>query len=855
MATRPTRNTHRLAAILDNLPDGLLLVDATGTVINANARAVQAFGVSEAASLVGSSLGELLPSLGGLSGSPDGWPMVGESRRVLARPPVGDPFGVEVTCSRVPWGGGEERLLVSLRYGTDSTAEAELVRTGRAAQAVLRSTEEAICGVDRDGRVVLANPAAARLLGAKVSAIAGLDLHSMALHTRLDGSPHPSSESPIARTLRSGRRMQRRREIVWRQDGSPVPVELSTAPMRDGSDIVGAVLAFTDVTEQVELDRRRMRLLETLEDVVAPMLADLWSDPAHFDSLVKLREVVAEAIDYENLMLGQVELDLASAQLDQIVGAAVAAVADGAAQRGVEIVSTVESVEMVGDAARLGRTFAELLRAATHAVANGSVLQVEAGAGAEFVRIAVSGMAEAPGGPRDNPLLRWLRPGKVRERGPDPDLALVQMIAEGHGGQFLLEVAPDGTRAFVVELPSIPPGTARSARRHAKGETVQFDGVIAASAEHEGVDGPTGTVIAMPTRTPVPARSAESGAAPAPAETGPALLAAPPADRGARNGAAAAPGDAPANAPSEASGAARDVSPSDAAAPPGDAAGDGPPSDASHATGDGGPGDASHADPSNASDGAPGRSQASTDGEEPGRTPRPRGLQVFVWPHPTAALAEALGLRNASSVALDAPEQPSVVVPDGTAVLLIDPVGGRLGRRALHDLSEAASSAGVPSVLAVGLAEVESEDAVVDPASVLRAAAPRAGETLRILLVEPGRVLAAALRTSMRRAGHDVVHVHDDAQAAAALGERPPDLVVRNLAGGEGFGQAWAPVWTGSDAKAPVPVIAYSADDLTPGHEQRLPAGTTLLSLAPRAETPSVVSRLAGLVVRLADDG
>ena len=314
MATRPTRNTARLAAILDNLPDGLLLVDESGTVINANARAVAAFGVSSASSLVGSSLAELLPSLAGSDGSPAGWPTVGESRRVLARPPIGDPFGVEVTCSRIPWGSGEERLLVSLRHGTDSTAEAELVRTGRAAQAVLRSTEEAICGVDRDGRVVLANPAAARLLGAKVSTIAGLDLHTMALHTRLDGTMYPSSESPIARTLRTGRRMQRRHEIVWRQDGSPVPVEMSSAPMRDGSEIVGAVLAFTDVTEQVESERRRARLVEVLADEVAPALAALTVEADHAEALAKLREMVAEAIDYEHLMTGEAELDLTEAR-------------------------------------------------------------------------------------------------------------------------------------------------------------------------------------------------------------------------------------------------------------------------------------------------------------------------------------------------------------------------------------------------------------------------------------------------------------------------------------------------------------------------------------------------------------
>ncbi len=792
MATRPTRNTARLAAILDNLPDGLLLVDESGTVINANARAVASFGVSSASSLVGSSLAELLPSLAG-SGSPDGWPHAGETRRVLARPPVGDPFGVEVTCSRIPWGSGEERLLVSLRHGTDSTAEAELVRTGRAAQAVLRSTEEAICGVDRDGRVVLANPAAARLFGAKVSAIAGMHLHPMALHTRLDGATYPSSESPIARTLRTGRRMQRRREIVWRQDGSPVPVELSSAPMRDGSEIVGAVLAFTDITEQVEAERRRARLLEALTDEVAPALDALAADPEHADALAKLRAVVAEVIDYEHLMTGEAELDLATAGLGDIVERAVAAVRPRAAERGVEIGISVEPGEVVGDAQRLGRTLAELLRAAVHAVTPGAVLLVEAGPVEDGVRFAVAGVAEVSTEPRENPLLRWLRPGKVRDRGPDPDLALVQMVAEGHGGQFLLEVAPDGSRSFAIELPAVPPATTRSARRHARGDTMPVAEAeitseqpllpSVSSANPDRIKAPEGNVTQMFNRPAAPDVEADETVEPA-AE----VQREPAPDPVVEEPVVEEPADKLA-----------DVTPD--------------------------------------------------------ATARKRPVQVLVWPRPVDDLAAALGARGASSIALDQPEQPAVGVPDGAGVVLIDAVTGRLGKRTLHDLSEAAGKAGVPMVLVVGLGEVESEDLATDPAVLVRPAAPAAGEVLGVLLIEPGRVLAAALRASLRRAGYKVVHVVDDAEAAAALGDKVPDLVLRNVATGRADDpdRAEVPLWSGPDAKVPVPVIAYTSDDLTPGHEERLPAGTTLLSLTPRTQNPAVIAAMTDLILRTAE--
>ena len=43
MTTRPASGAARLAAILDSLPDALLLVDARGLVVNANTRALDLF--------------------------------------------------------------------------------------------------------------------------------------------------------------------------------------------------------------------------------------------------------------------------------------------------------------------------------------------------------------------------------------------------------------------------------------------------------------------------------------------------------------------------------------------------------------------------------------------------------------------------------------------------------------------------------------------------------------------------------------------------------------------------------------------------------------------------------------------
>lgn len=61
MSSRPSRGAARLAAILDALPDGLLLVNCNGTVVNAN---TVALGMLEApgTGLVGRGVLDLLPA-------------------------------------------------------------------------------------------------------------------------------------------------------------------------------------------------------------------------------------------------------------------------------------------------------------------------------------------------------------------------------------------------------------------------------------------------------------------------------------------------------------------------------------------------------------------------------------------------------------------------------------------------------------------------------------------------------------------------------------------------------------------------------------------------------------------------
>ncbi|MFE9612756.1 PAS domain-containing protein [Streptomyces sp. NPDC006012] len=311
MSSRPSRGAARLAAILDALPDALVLVNANGTVVNANTIALEAFEAPGTA-LVGRGLLDLLPQfdsrlIPGSMRRPGHVDTRGRTKptRMVARRTDGSEFPVEVTSANLENGQQaydgygythDELLMLVVRdlSGTVDT-EAELARSQRQTEMILRAAAEGVVGTDTDGRIVLVNPAAAQILGYRAGELGGKELHTLVLHSRPDGAPFPYEESPLADTLRSGRKHRVRGQVLWSKGDKKVPVDLTTAPVRDGDQLVGAVMTFTDrrpydalADEKVASDKQHAQQLERLSEEHASDLTALRQ--RHVAELEELRE-------------------------------------------------------------------------------------------------------------------------------------------------------------------------------------------------------------------------------------------------------------------------------------------------------------------------------------------------------------------------------------------------------------------------------------------------------------------------------------------------------------------------------------------------------------------------------------
>ncbi|MFD3937635.1 PAS domain-containing protein [Streptomyces sp. NPDC058611] len=490
MSSRPSRGAARLAAILDALPDALLLVNANGTVVNANSIALEVM-ESPGTGLVGRGLLDLLPEFDSKL-IPGSMRRPGEDEggrtkptRMTARRTDGSEFPVEVTSAHLdgrdayrepqPSYTGDELLMLVVRDLSQTVdTEAELARSQRQTEMILRAAAEGVVGTDTDGRVVLVNPAAAQILGYRATDLGNRELHGLVQHSRADGSPFPFEESPLADTLRSGRKHRVRGQVLWNKAGQPVAVDLTTSPVRDGEQLVGAVMTFTDRRPYDALAARHAQLLAVLgESLRGPLdelrgeLATLAADDAgqlwpEANQLLhhlaagysRMTTLVDNVLGFQRLDSGGDRLQKKKVLINGVVTAgvdgAVELIGPGRAQFAVHA-PTIEA-EVDGD--RIATALAHLVADVAGVDATGKTAQgsgygdstivVAAAQRGDVVRIEVRGPYEG-GSPVHEPIVR----GIVAAHG---GVLQTVEVPGAPGGAYVLEL-PLGAGAGTVTLP------------------------------------------------------------------------------------------------------------------------------------------------------------------------------------------------------------------------------------------------------------------------------------------------------------------------------------------------------------------------------------------------------------------
>lgn len=255
----------------------------------------------------------------------------------------------------------------------------------RQQKVLLDAVTDGICGVDRNGRVSFANPAAARLLGSQADGLTGRSVHEL-LHESArgvesaGGGSRCGADCGLKAAVESHKPVSGE-ETLFRADGSAFRAEYVFTPILDEGRFSGSVLSFRDISHRSALDRMKDEFISTVShELRTPLtsirgalgllssgiLGEIDEKPANLlrialansDRLVRL---INDILDLERIQSGREPLAFRPVQLADLVRQAIDGIQPVAEAGGVRLIHDAVRVEIEGDADRLLQVLTNLL--------------------------------------------------------------------------------------------------------------------------------------------------------------------------------------------------------------------------------------------------------------------------------------------------------------------------------------------------------------------------------------------------------------------------------------------------------------------------------------------------------------
>jgi hypothetical protein len=241
------RNSQaHLQAILDNVLDSIIMIDATGTIVSTNAAVASTFGY-QPGELAGKNIKLLMPEPD--RGNHDGHlaryqstgmtKAIGVGRELEGLTRSGKVFPMELTVSELSLDG--QRMFVGLIRDISERKQAEVMRDRFA--AVVDSSDDAIISKTLEGIIIAWNRGAEKVFGYSASEAVGQPMLMLLPAERID------EEYDILARIRRGESVEHFETVRVRKDGTEIDVSATISPIRDSHGVVvGASKIARDIT-------------------------------------------------------------------------------------------------------------------------------------------------------------------------------------------------------------------------------------------------------------------------------------------------------------------------------------------------------------------------------------------------------------------------------------------------------------------------------------------------------------------------------------------------------------------------------------------------------------------------------
>jgi PAS domain S-box-containing protein len=340
-------------------------------------------------------------------------------------------------------------------------------------ESILRNAGEGISRLDNDGVVTFANPAASRMTGYSVADLEGRFLHGRASNTREDGSDYLDEVYPSADSTHHAQDV----DVYWREDGTSFPVEFTSTPILKGSEVLGEVIVFKDITDRREAERAKNEFTAVVSHELRTPLTSIRGSLGLLESGVlgelpekgrrmieiaientdRLVRLINDILDLERINSGTIDMRFEPCDAAQLVAQVVEEMQPMAGAGGLRLESSCAPITLHADADRIHQVLTNLVSNAIKFSASGETVSISAELSEGMVLFRVTDRGRGiPGDMLESIFERFSQvdTSDSREKGGTGlGLSICNTIVEHHRGRIWVESELEEGSTFSFVLP------------------------------------------------------------------------------------------------------------------------------------------------------------------------------------------------------------------------------------------------------------------------------------------------------------------------------------------------------------------------------------------------------------------
>ncbi|MGQ9466805.1 MAG: GAF domain-containing protein [Anaerolineae bacterium] len=343
-------------------------------------------------------------------------------------------------------------------------------------QAILDGVADGVLYADASGKILLFNPAAERILEIPRQQAIGRSIREMLglygvegrqwLEALEDWAAHPAERTPedfVAERIQLGDRI----------------VSVHAAPVIRGTEYLGTVSVFRDITAEVEADRAKTEFISTVSHelrtpmtsikgyadlLMLGMAGPLSEQQRHFIGIIRnnaerMVALVSDLLDISRIESGRVQLDLRAVHIHEVVKQVVNTVQGRAQSKGLSLqIDVPEDLPPVwGDSNRVAQILTNLISNAVHYTLPGGQVTVSARASGDMLEVSVADTGIGISKENQQKIFdRFFRaddPLVQETPGTGLGLPITASLVQMHGGQIWVESELGKGSTFTFTLP------------------------------------------------------------------------------------------------------------------------------------------------------------------------------------------------------------------------------------------------------------------------------------------------------------------------------------------------------------------------------------------------------------------